>query len=78
MELRTEVTEESVEAARAEVAESLRGGAGSLNDVVIHKRDATPDGYLSEWYYALKGRFGAFSVGGKRFGDDAPEGGRKS
>lgn len=78
MELRTEATEESVEAARAEVAESLRGGAGSLNDVVIHKRDATPDAYLSEWYYALKGRLRAFSVGGKRFGDDAPDRDRKS
>ncbi|WP_434992220.1 hypothetical protein [Arthrobacter sp. Ld5] len=78
MELRTEATEESVEAARAEVAESLRGGAGSLNDVVIHKRDATPDAYLSQWYDALRGRLWAFSVGGKRCGDDAPERDRKS
>lgn len=78
MELRTEATEESVEAARAEVAESLRGGAGSLNDVVIHKLDATPDAYLSEWCDALRGRLWAFSIGGKRFGDDAPECDRKS
>ncbi len=75
MELRTEATEESVEAARAEVCESLRGGTGSLNDVVVHKRDATPDRYLSDWYHAIKDRLWGFSVGGDRFRDNAPDSG---
>jgi hypothetical protein len=73
MDLRTEASEDSVEAARQVMGESLRGGAGSLNDVVVHLRNGSPDHYLSEWYYTLHQRLWDFSVGGKRFREAAPD-----
>jgi hypothetical protein len=72
MELRTAATEESVENARAVVAETLHGDAGSLNDVVVLKLDGTPDEYLNNWYYAVRDRLQGFSRGGDRLHESAP------
>jgi hypothetical protein len=73
MELRTAATEESVEDARAVVAADLRGGAGSLNDVVVLKLDGMPDEYLNDWYVAVRDRLRGFSRGGDRVQEATPD-----
>lgn len=76
LELRADPTEADVEAAREWVEQSLQGGTGSINDVYVQHHGKV-DEYLEQWFRAIMLRLGEFSRGGKRFGDDAPERGRK-
>jgi hypothetical protein len=78
MELRTVATEESVEATRAVVAGSLRGGAGSLNDLVVLKRDGMPDDYLNKCYCAVRDRLWEFAQGNKSLHGAAPDDGPRA
>ncbi|WP_208739462.1 hypothetical protein [Arthrobacter agilis] len=76
LDMRADPTEADVEAAREWVGPTLRGGAGSLNDAYVQHHGKV-DEYLDDWFEAIKLRLWDFSIGGKRFHDDAPEHGRK-